>query len=169
MGGNVTPADGVTLRHHRPGDMGNVIREHGLLYSTLYGWDQRFEALVARICADFIDQLQPDRERCWIAERGITFLGCAFVVVDHDAPNTAKLRLVLVTEPAQGLGLGRTLVREAITFARTAGYGRMVLWTNSVLHAARHIYETEGFRLVREEPHSSFGTTLVGQYWERDL
>jgi GNAT superfamily N-acetyltransferase len=169
MNGTSQSDDGVTLRHHRPGDMGTVIREHGLLYSNVYGWDQRFEALVARICADFIDHLQPERERCWIAERQGRFVGCAFVVIDHDAPNTAKLRCVLVTEAAQGLGLGRRLVREAIAFAREAGYACMVLWTNSVLTAARRIYETEGFRLVRDEEHQSFGTTLVGQYWKRDL
>jgi GNAT superfamily N-acetyltransferase len=160
---------GVTLRRHSPGDMGTVIREHGLLYSNIYGWDQRFEALVARICADFIDHLQPQRECCWIAERDGIFVGCAFVVVDHESTNTAKLRCVLVTPAAQGTGLGRRLVREAVSFAREAGYARMVLWTNSVLTAARRIYETEGFRLVKEEEHQSFGATLVGQYWEREL
>jgi GNAT superfamily N-acetyltransferase len=159
----------VTLRTHRPGDIGWIIHRHGVLYSQEYGWDERFEALVARIAADFIDNFQPTCEVCYIAERNGEFLGCAFVVCPPEEEHTAKLRMVLVEPTARGLGLGRRLVRACIDFARVAGYRRMILWTNSILHAAHRIYESEGFHLVREEAHDSFGTQLTGQYWERDL
>ncbi len=121
-----------------------------LLYNQECGWDDRVEALVARIAADFIDHVDPTRERCWIAERDGQFLGCAFVVADESAQDTAKLRLVLVLPAARGTGLGRRLVREAVTFARGCKYRHMVLWTDGTLTAARRIYETEGFSLVRE-------------------
>lgn len=161
----------IILRQHRPGDMGWVIERHGTLYAQEYGWDQRFEALVARIAADFIDQLDSTRERCWIAERDGQRLGCVFLVRDteSDLETTARLRLLLVDPAARGLGLGRTLVQQCTSFARGAGYRRIVLWTNSVLTSARRIYEQEGYCLLREKPYTSFGKDLVSQDWQLDL
>lgn len=157
----------VLLRQHRPGDIGWVISAHGRLYAQEYGWDISFEALVAEIAAKFLREFDPARERCFIAELDGAPAGSAFVVKQEE--QVAKLRLVLVEKRAQGLGLGKRLVREAIGFARAAGYRRMVLWTNDILHAARAIYVAEGFRLVAEERHHSFGQDLVGQNWELDL
>lgn len=164
-----TPAqsrDPFVLRGHRPGDMGTVIHRHSVLYAQEYGWDERFEALVARVAAAFIDHYDPACEHCWIAERDGEFLGCVFLVKERAAEHTARLRLLLVEPSARGLGLGRALVRQCTHFARQAGYHRIVLWTNSVLDAARHIYESEGYRLTHEEPHESFGKKLISQDWE---
>ena len=155
------------LRPPRPGDLGWVVQSHGRLYAQEYGWGEDFEALVAGIVADFARQHDPQRERCWIAEMDGENAGSVFVVKKSETE--AKLRLLLIEPKARGLGLGKRLVDECIVFARQAGYRKLVLWTNSVLTAARHIYEKAGFRLVESEPSRTFGRDLVSETWELDL
>jgi GNAT superfamily N-acetyltransferase len=150
-----------------PGDLGWVVMAHGEVYAAEYGFNGEFEALVARIVADYAAAPDPDREAAWIAEVGGERAGCVFLVA-KDA-ETAQLRILLVDPAARGQHLGRRLVAECIGFARRAGYRRMMLWTNEPLAAARHIYLAAGFSLVGEEPHHSFGVDLTGQYYELDL
>jgi DNA-binding MarR family transcriptional regulator/GNAT superfamily N-acetyltransferase len=169
MGGAAPGADAapLTLRAHRPGDMGWVIQRHGEIYHQEYGWNEEFEALVADIAAEFIRKLDVARERCWIAEAAGRRVGCIFLVA-KDA-TTAKLRLLLVEPDARGLGVGRTLVAECVRFARQSGYRKIVLWTQNNLTAARSIYSKAGFVKTGEEPHHSFGYDLVGETWELEL
>jgi DNA-binding MarR family transcriptional regulator/GNAT superfamily N-acetyltransferase len=157
----------VSLRSHGPGDLGWVIERHGALYAREYGWNQEFEALVAGIAAEFLKKHDPARERCWIAECHGRRLGCIFLVAGAGA--TAKLRLLLVEPEARGLGLGRRLVAECVRFARAAGYRRIVLWTQSNLAAARHLYQQAGFRCTGRERHRSFGQALIAETWQLEL
>ncbi|HZS60035.1 MAG TPA: helix-turn-helix domain-containing GNAT family N-acetyltransferase [Gemmatimonadaceae bacterium] len=155
----------IILRPPRPGDMGWVVYRHGVVYSQEYGWNDLSEALAAEIVAKFLKEHEPKRERCWIAERPDgEIVGYVFLVAHSET--IAQLRLLLVEASARGTGLGRRLVRECIRFARQVGYKRIRLWTNDPLTAARHIYESEGFQLVEEQPNEKFGPKLVAQTWE---
>lgn len=155
------------LREPRPGDIGWVISRHGALYAEEYGYNHRFEALVAKVAGAFLENHDPARERCWIAERDGANIGSVFLVSESD--ELARLRLLIVEPAARGLGVGKRLVEECIGFARTAGYRRITLWTNDVLKAARGIYAAAGFRMVASEPDNDFGPRIVSEDWELDL
>lgn len=157
----------VVLRQQRAGDMGWVVQRHGALYAAEYGFDTHFEALVASIVAKFVGHLDPARERCWIAERAGEPLGCVFLV--RASRTAGKLRLFLVEPHARGLGIGTRLVDELISFARSAGYRQIRLWTQSNLQAARHVYARAGFEKIAEEPHHSFSQDLVAETWQLRL
>ncbi len=160
-------AKGIVLRPPRPGDMGWVVQRHGELYAEEYGYDATFEALVAEIVADFVRRFDPARDCCWIAERGREAVGSVFVV--RQSRTIAKLRLFIVDPAVRGSGIGARLVDECIRFARRAGYRTLILWTQSELLAARHLYERAGFKRVASERHQSFGHDLVGETWELQL
>lgn len=157
----------ATLREPRPGDMGWVVQSHGALYAREYGFDSSFEGLVAEIAAKFLASFDASRERCWIAEIDGTQVGSIFLVRHSD--DVAKLRLLLIDPAGRGQKLGQRLVGECIAFARACGYRKITLWTQSILLAARSIYEKAGFRLVATEPHRSFGQDLIGETWELEL
>jgi GNAT superfamily N-acetyltransferase len=146
----------------RPGDLGWVVQIHGEMYAAEYGFDSRFEALVARIVADYAAGRDPSREAAWIAEAGGERAGCVFCVDAHE-DDTAVLRLLLVGPAARGLGLGGALVDTCLEFARKAGYRRMRLWTTDPLVAARHVYVSRGFKLIDSAPHDGFGVEVIGQ------
>jgi DNA-binding MarR family transcriptional regulator/GNAT superfamily N-acetyltransferase len=157
------PPRAYLLREPGPGDLGWMVQRNGAVYAAEYGWDQSYEALVARIVADFGQDHDPARERAWIAEVDGEPVGCVLCVRRDD--ETAQLRILLVDPGVRGLGIGARLVEECISFARNAGYRSLMLWTNDVLVSARRIYEAIGFELIDEEPHHSFGHDLVGQTW----
>jgi DNA-binding MarR family transcriptional regulator/GNAT superfamily N-acetyltransferase len=159
--------DAFVLRDPQPGDYGWVVQRHGALYAEEYGWDDTFEALVARIVADYANEHDAGRERAWIAEAAGRPVGCVFCV--RAGEHTAKLRLLLVEPSARGMGIGQALVDACVAFARAAGYTRLVLWTNDVLAGARRLYERAGFELTTAEPYRGFGHDLVGEDWALDL
>ncbi len=163
----MSSAEPVIRELEQPGDLGWVVMAHGTVYAREFGWDTSMEALTARIVAEYATGHDPDREAAWIAELDSRRVGCVFCVA-ADA-TTAQLRLLLVDSAARGRGLGGRLVDECLAFARRAGYRRMILWTNHPLQAARLLYISKGFTLVREEPHHSFGVDLIGQTYELDL
>jgi GNAT superfamily N-acetyltransferase len=170
MGTAIEPTEELTIRSlERPGDLGWVVMAHGEVYAQEFGWDGSFEALVARIVADYAAAHDHAREAAWIGEVDGRRMGCVFCVTDPEHEATALLRILLVHPDARGRNLGRRLVSACLDYARKAGYERIRLWTNHPLAAARHLYLERGFRLVAEEPHHSFGVDLVGQTYELDL
>ena len=167
LGTSGQPLPPAILRGPRPGDMGWVVQSHGSLYAREYGFDSSFESLVAEISAKFLASFDASRERCWIAELDGAQVGSVFLVRHSD--DVAKLRLLLVDPAGRGQGLGQRLVAECVTFARQCGYRKITLWTQSILVAARRIYQDTGFVLVGSEPHRSFGQSLIGETWELEL
>ena len=167
--GRVDTREPVVLRPHRIGDMGMITARQAIVYAEEYGWNDGYEALVARVTADFIENFEPGKEYCWVAERNGTMLGSVFVVRHRERPGVARLRLLYVESSARGLGVGRKLVQECTRFAKSAGYHTLTLWTQSILKSAHRIYEAEGYALVHEQPNHMFGKDLVSQTWELDL
>ncbi|MFI5202441.1 MAG: GNAT family N-acetyltransferase [Candidatus Kapaibacterium sp.] len=159
----------LTLRSHRIGDIGWIIYRHAVVYAEEYGFNEQFESLVAQGAGRFLKEFDPARERCWIAESDGAFAGSIFLVKDLERENTGKLRFFLVEPDARGMGLGRKLLQECIDFATSVGYEKIVLWTNDVLHAARHLYEDFGFHLILEVPIDLFGPKGMAQTWEKSL
>ena len=167
LGDKAQPRTPYLLRQHQPGDMRWIVHRQAILYAEEYGWDGTYEALAAEIVAQFIKNYDPKCERCWIAEKDGERVGAVFVA--KASGETAKLRLLHVEPEVRGLGIGKRLVDECVRFARQAGYQKMTLWTQDILHAARHLYKQAGFRIVREEQHHSFGKDLTAETWELDL
>jgi DNA-binding MarR family transcriptional regulator/GNAT superfamily N-acetyltransferase len=163
----IVESEPYILRPHQPGDMGWVVSRQGLLYMQEYGWDEQYEALAAKIAANFIEKFDARRERCWIAERKGEIVGAVFLV--KHSKTVAKLRLLHVEASARGLGIGKRLVDECVRFAQPVGYKKITLWTQSILLAARHIYRQAGFRCVGKKQHHSFGKDLVAETWELKL
>ncbi|EGX56224.1 GNAT family acetyltransferase [Streptomyces zinciresistens K42] len=159
----------LVRRADRPGDLGWMVMAHGELYEQQFGWNADFEALVARIVADYAAKRSSAAEAAWIAEADGERVGCVMLVAGDDQPGVAKLRVLLVTSHARGLGMGTRLVEEALVFARGAGYRSVTLWTTDNLASARRIYQRFGFILTDEKPHRGFGHDLVGQTWTLDL
>jgi GNAT superfamily N-acetyltransferase len=165
----------VTLRAHRPGDIGWVVARHGVFYSSEFGWNNQFEGMVAQIAGRFLERFDAAREACWIAERDGVAIGSVFLVqardetYDRPLEGVAQLRMLFVEPAARGLGVGRRLVEQCEAFARDVGYRSIRLWTNSILNDARQLYRRTGYRLVRSDQHRNFGHDLVSEIWELDL
>ncbi len=164
----MTSAPAFTIRPYQIGDIGWAIEQHGRLYADEYGFNGEFEALVATLFAKFATAHDPACEQMWVAEANGERVGCVFLIRNAD-PQSAQIRCLIVTPPGRGLGVGRALVAQCLAFAQQAGYPKIMLWTNAMLLAARHLYEQAGFELVSEETHHSFGQDMVGQIWSRSL
>ena len=173
MPASVTFAPNFAIRPYQIGDIGWAIEQHGRLYADEYGFNHEFEALVATLFAKFATGHDPACEQMWVAEHngqhGLERIGCVFLIRNADDPQSAQIRCLIVTPQGRGLGVGRALVAQCLSFAKQAGYLRIMLWTNAMLLAARHLYEQAGFELVSEETHHSFGQDMVGQIWRRAL
>jgi DNA-binding MarR family transcriptional regulator/N-acetylglutamate synthase-like GNAT family acetyltransferase len=167
LGQEVEPHTAFIIRDHRPGDMGWIIARHGVLYGEEYGLNEKMEAYVAEVLAKFLREFDPAREHCWIAEQDGAPIGSVLLVKESDT--VGKLRMLIVEPRARGLGVGRRLVEECVRFARQAGYSEIVLWTHSILIAARGIYASVGFEIVETELHDEFGPELVGETWRLRL
>ena len=167
LGDKKEPGTPYLLRLHQPGDMGWIVHRQAILYAEEYGWDETYEALASEIVAQFIKSYDPKREHAWVAEKDGKRVGAVFVAKQSD--EIAKLRLLHVEPEARGLGIGKRLVEECVRFGRQAGYQKMTLWTQSILHAARHIYKQAGFHVVNEEKHHSFGKDLTAETWDLNL
>jgi DNA-binding MarR family transcriptional regulator/GNAT superfamily N-acetyltransferase len=167
LGDTEEPRTPYLMRQQQPGDMGWIVHRQAILYAEEYGWDGTYEGLAAEVVAQFIKNYEPKRERAWVAEKDGERVGAVFVAKESDA--VAKLRLLHVEPEARGLGIGKRLVAECVRFARQAGYQKMTLWTQSILHAARHIYKEAGFQVVHEQKHHSFGKDLTAETWELNL
>ena len=161
--------DRIVIRPHRIGDIGWAIERHGTLYAEQFGWNIEFEALVATLFARFATDHDPDFERFWVAEADGQRMGCVFVVRNEREPHAAQLRCLLVDPRGRGMGIGRRLVDQCLMFAKSAGYAKMLLWTNDILISARKIYQAAGFTLLEQTTHRSFGQDLIGQIWTKDL
>jgi DNA-binding MarR family transcriptional regulator/GNAT superfamily N-acetyltransferase len=166
--GKTETAPSVILRQPRHGDFGWIVSRHAELYALEYGWGDPFEGLCAQIVADFVNQYDAARERCWVADMNGENVGCVMLVKDEE-PGTARIRLLIVDPKARGLGLGARLTEECVRFARAAGYTKITLWTHSILTAARHLYQKAGFTLMRSEPHQSWGKPVVSEHWDMTL
>jgi DNA-binding MarR family transcriptional regulator/GNAT superfamily N-acetyltransferase len=167
LGEKAEPKTPYLLRQHQPGDMGWIVHRQAILYAQEYGWDGTYEALAAEIVAQFIKNYDPKRECCWIVEKDGERVGAVFLAKASE--ETARLRLLHVELAARGHGIGKRLIGECVRFARQAGYQKITLWTQSVLHAARHLYKQAGFKVVHKEQHHTFGKDLTGETWELDL
>ena len=167
LGGRAEAKTPYLLRQHQAGDLGWIVQRQAILYVEEYGWDGTYEALAAEIAAQFIRNFDPQRERAWVAEKDGERVGA--VLVAKESEQIARLRLLHVEREARGLGIGKRLVDECIRFARQAGYQKMMLWTQSILHSARGIYKNAGFQIVHEEKHHSFGKDLTAETWELNL
>ncbi|KAK2769949.1 MarR-family transcriptional regulator [Colletotrichum kahawae] len=168
---NGSAQNGVTIRNHRPGDMGFITYRHGTIYANEFGYGSPFEALVGRITSDFITTFDPSAERCWIAERDGQFLGCIIFMKDRETSGRAKLRCFLVEKSARGLGLGTQLMKLCIDFAREVGYKRVRLRTDSNMVGARRMYTKTGFKILGTEEHRTWGEHIqsTGENWEMEL